>query len=120
MTHARKTIRDNVVATVTGLTTTGSNVHPTRVFTLAQSDLPCLCIYTDEEESEVIGMNGQLRRALTVRVAAYARQIANVENQLDTIAEEVETALVESAVGGIRRFYLIGTSLDYSSEGDGA
>jgi len=118
MTHLRKSIRDETVAILTGLTTTGTNVFDTRIFPIAQTSLPCLAVYADEEDSELVSNSGSLERALTLRVSAYARQVANVEDQLDLIAEEVETAL--TAITDVKRLTLINTSVTYSDEGDAA
>ena len=57
MAHVRKQIRDNIVTTLTGLATTGSNVYRTRVYPLAENKLPGLAIYTDTEEVEVQTIN---------------------------------------------------------------
>ena len=40
MAHIRKTIREQIVTTVTGLSTTGSNVYETRYFPLETGNLP--------------------------------------------------------------------------------
>ena len=39
MAHVRKSIRDDVVSTLTGLTTTGTNVYQTRFYPLAEAKL---------------------------------------------------------------------------------
>ena len=52
MAHARQSIRDNVVTTVTGLSTTGTNVFRSRVYPLGEYKLPALCVYTAAEEVE--------------------------------------------------------------------
>ena len=48
MAHARKQIRDQLKTTLTGLTTTGSNVFNSRVYD--HDALPCISIYTLSEE----------------------------------------------------------------------
>ena len=42
MAHQRKTIRDQVITYLTGLTTTGSNIFNSRVYPNEQSKLPLL------------------------------------------------------------------------------
>jgi hypothetical protein len=42
MAHQRKSIRDNVITTLTGLTTTGSRIYNTRILPNLESNLPCL------------------------------------------------------------------------------
>ncbi len=48
--HLREQIMDAVVTAVTGLTTTGSNVHRARVFPQEGSLLPALLIYAGDDE----------------------------------------------------------------------
>ena len=52
MAHIRKSIRDNAVTAVTGLSTTGSNVFRSRVYPLGTNKLPALCVYTNGETVE--------------------------------------------------------------------
>ena len=49
--HVRQQIRERIGTTLTGLTTTGSNVFESRVYPLEDSKLPALIIYTKSEES---------------------------------------------------------------------
>ena len=46
MAHIRKTIRENIVTTLTGLATTGSSVYETRIFPINYAKLPALMVYT--------------------------------------------------------------------------
>ena len=95
MAHARQTIREQVGTTLTGLTTTGSNVFQSRVYPLQESNLPALLIYTKEESREaiVMGSNRVIERELTLAVEAYVKTNSNSDDTIDTIAEEVETAI---------------------------
>ena len=52
--HLRQQIREQIGTTLTGLTTTGSNVFQSRVYQLEDSNLPALLIYTKSEESEPV------------------------------------------------------------------
>ena len=45
MAHVRKLIRDHITTSLTGLTTTGSNVFQTRFFPLEDTKLP-RCAFT--------------------------------------------------------------------------
>lgn len=117
MTHLRKTIRDELVTAVTGLSTTGSNVFDSRVMPLSQASLPALCVYAASEESEQVG-NTLLRRYVNLAVVAFVRAVAGIEDTLDTIAEEVETAVVLSAFTDVKRITLGSTEFDFSDEGD--
>ena len=54
--HIRQQIRERVGTTLTGLTTTGSNVFQSRVSNLEESNLPAIIIYTKSEAGELLEM----------------------------------------------------------------
>ena len=122
MAHVRKQIRDNIVTTLTGLTTTGSNVFRTRVYPFESSKLPGLAIYTDNEEIEVQTITAPRTqiRLLTVTVDCYVRGVSNFDNDLDTISEEVEEALATDLTrGGLAKDTRVaGFEADFSGDGD--
>jgi hypothetical protein len=122
MAHVRKQIRDNIVTTITGLATTGSNVYRTRVYPLADAKLPGLAIFTDSEEIEpsTITPPRTQMRTLTVRIEAFVKGVSNFDDQLDTISEEVEEALAADITrGGLAQDTRItGFEADFSGEGD--
>lgn len=75
----RKQIRDNVVTTLTGLSTTGSRVYASRVYPMAAANLPGLCVYAKiitsnlpfDEWTEIFGserLTGALLDRLTHHV----------------------------------------------------
>ena len=104
MPHAREQIRDAIITLVTGLTTTGANVFPSRVYPLKDGELPALCVYTFNEEID--DEKGKIEkldfRYLSVKVDGYAKMPSGVsdptadplEDVLDDIASEVETAVL--------------------------
>ena len=123
MAHVRKQIRDDVVTTLTGLTTTGTRVFASRVYPNEASKLPLLCVYSLNEASELIAMNGnQLLRSLEIVVEGYAKAKANLDDTLDTIAKEVEEALaVDPTRGSIAHKTVINdTEISLSEEGEQA
>ena len=102
MSHVRQQIREAFGTACSGLSTTGTNVFQTRVYPLETGALPGLCIYTTSESiSDVVGeIGGAARlvsRALSVRVEGYARAASNLDDTLDTISAEVETAVANSS-----------------------
>lgn len=102
MSHIRKQIRDEIVTTLTGLTTTGSRVYQTRLYPLEQTKLPGLCIYTKSESIEysTIRYPRRQNRTLNVIVEAYVAATSNLDNTLDTISKEVEEALYADLTRG--------------------
>ncbi len=117
--HLRQQIRDRAVIELTGLTTTGSNVFPVRLFPLAQTTLPALCIFTDIEEIDMSALGPTtLERRMNLVIKGIARQAADIEDVLDNIAEEVEIALSEDLNGLCKACNLVQTSFEFSEEGD--
>ena len=104
MSHVRKQIRSAVEAVLTGLVTTGANVFVSRSIDIPESKLPCLLIYTNEENSEPISMGSPRRYENTVMLDVQAIVQKNDESDdlLDTIAVEVEVALnTDLTLGGL-------------------
>lgn len=91
MAHARQTIRESVATLLTGLSTTGSNVYTNRVYPF--DTLPCVAIYTGSESVNETTLDGKQTRSLSLIVEARAKVAADLDDTLDTIAAEVETAL---------------------------
>ena len=91
MAHARQTIREAAATLLTGLTTTSTRVFQSRM--APQDSLPCLLVMTDGEEITWGAFEKQLDRRLTLTVVGLAKATSNVDDTLDTIAAEVETAL---------------------------
>ena len=121
MSHVRQQIRDDIVTTLTGLTTTGSNVFRSRIFPLEQTKLPALCIYSKSEASEydTIGLPRSVNRVLDVAVEAYVKGVSNYDNTLDTIAVEVEEAIAaDVTLGGLAKDAQI-TAFEADFAGDG-
>lgn len=120
--HVRQQIREYFGTTLTGLTTTGSNVYESRVYTLQENTLPSLVIYTKSETSEpiVIGTDRVMSRELTVVVEAYCKATSNFDDTIDTISKEVEEAIsADRTLGGLAKdTYIESTEIEYTSEGE--
>jgi hypothetical protein len=102
MAHVRKLIRDNIVTTVTGLSTTGTNVFKSRVYPLSAGSLPALTVYTRSEEvtQSTISIPRTIERTLTVSIDSYVQGLTNYEDSLDAIAVEVENAITADVTRG--------------------
>ena len=122
MPHIRQNIRDNIITTVTGLTTTGSRVYRSRVYPLAHAKLPGLCVYTSNEDSapSTLSAPKDLDRDVEVIVEAYVRGTSNYDNTLDTICSEVEAAMAGDLDRGnnAKDTFLNRTEFEFSDEGD--
>ena len=119
MTHARQQIREQLVTTLTGLTTTANRVYDTRIYTHDQ--LPCLTVYADRDiiDEELSTRTRQLHE-LQIRIEVRAKAKDGVENLIDTICAEIETVIysdvtLNAKVVDVR---LEETNIEYSVEQD--
>ena len=120
--HIRQQIREKFCTTLTGLTTTGSNVFESRVYPLENASLPALIIYTKSETSEpiVIGTQRLMSRDLLVVVECYAKATSNFDDTIDTISKEVEAAIAaDRTLDGLAKdTYLESTEIEFNAEGE--
>ena len=122
MAHLRQQIRERVATTLTGLTTTGSNVFQSRVYPLENTKLPCLLIYTREESSEPLDMSPPrtIEKRLSLVVEGYVKANSNYDDTIDTITKEVETALYgDRLINNLAKdSFLVSTDISFNGEGD--
>ena len=120
--HIRQQIREYFGTTLTGLTTTGSNVYESRVYPIENTKLPALVIYTKSETSEpiVIGTDRLMSRELSVVVEGYAKATSNFDDTIDTISKEVEEAIAaDRTLDGLAKdTYLESTEIEFNAEGE--
>jgi len=119
MAHKRTSIRNHVTTTLTGLTTTGSNVYESRIYPNELANLPLLNIYSNTETSELSSI-GKLERNLEIVVEGFAKATSNVDETLDTIAKEVEVALAAdwSRGGHAKETWLTNTEYELEKIGN--
>jgi len=124
MTHKRKTIRDRVTTLLTGLTTTTTNVFPSRVYPVEASKLPALLIYVGSEEadSESDSMGNKKTIDAELRIEVRAAKSTDIDDQLDTIFEEVQAAIATDrklSNALLKRINYVGIDdLEWLGEGD--
>ena len=122
MSHIRQQIREQVGTTLTGLTTTGTNVFQSRVYPLSDSSMPALVIYSKAETSciSTIGTGLGIDRVMTLTIEAYVKANLTFDDTIDTICAEVETAMGnDPKLNGKARFsYLESTDIDYDGDGE--
>lgn len=101
--HVRRQLREAVAAALTPLATTGTRVFQGRVQSIERASLPCLVVYTSDEQVEIaqLGEPPVYQRDIQVEVHGLADALANLDDTLDQIGKEVEAALSASiTVGG--------------------
>jgi|TARA_Y100000296_G_scaffold23981_1_gene28338 hypothetical protein len=117
MAHIRKTIRENIGTALTGLSTTGSSVFESRTFPINFSTLPALLIYTKDEEVVEFSLKTPRTqfRQLQVIIEAHIKGTSNIDDTIDTIAEEVEEAMVTdvSRGGHAKDTRLVSTEIEF-------
>lgn len=122
MAHIRQLIRDNIVTTVTGLTTTGTNVYKSRVYNLAEPKLPCLLVYTEQEDISYITQSPARtqQRRLIVKIEGYVKGLTGYDDSLDNISAEIEAALYSDLTrGGLAKDTRIQSfNAQYAGDGD--
>jgi len=124
MPHVRTAIRDDLITTLTGLTTTGARVYPSRVYPIQSSALPGLVIYTKSESADyatmTMGSGRTILRTLTAAIEAYVKGVTGYDDDIDDITAEVEVALAaDPSLGGLAKdTRLISIEVEYSGEGD--
>jgi hypothetical protein len=93
--HLRQQIREAVAIRLSGLTTTTTRVYQSRLHPLSDSNLPCLLVNTDSEEIATLTLQPHpvMERNMTLAVRCIGKAVANLDDTLDTMLKEVETAL---------------------------
>jgi hypothetical protein len=122
MSHVRQQIRDVAVTNLTGLTTTGTNVFKSRAYPLQDEEIPGLCVYTNTETNdEDTGKFDTFdNREMVLQVDGYDKIVAGIEDSLDDIAVEVETAIMaDPKFGGVAKFTdYLGFTTENSIDGE--
>jgi hypothetical protein len=115
--HLRRQIREAVAGAVTGLTTTGARVYQGRVYPLEDAQLPGLTVSSLAEVSRRSSLPapGIMERTLRLEVRAFAKALTSIEDTLDLISKEVETALAmpcAALAGMAKAITLISTDIE--------
>ena len=120
--HLRRQIRERVATTLTGLSTTGSNVFQSRIYPMESAGLPGLCVYTQEESVGIQSMGGtrNVSRDLTLIIEGYASASSNIDDTMDAIGKEVEVAMSgDIKLNNLAQDSYL-TSVEITLSGDGA
>lgn len=92
--HMRTQLRARLATLLTGLASTDDRVYPGRRQPIQGVDLPCWCIYTEEEQSDHGSMGGILERQVVFVAKAVTKSVdQDVDDDLDQLALEGETAI---------------------------
>ena len=119
MSHVRQQIREAAAAALTGLASAGNRVFQSRLRPLRDADLPCLLVNTDDEEVDTLGMgvHPAQERQLALKVRCVAKDASDLDDTLDSLLAEVETALDGQTFGGkAKGIVLTGISIEMNDE----
>lgn len=116
--HLHKQIRDAIVTALTGLTTTGSRVYANRLMPLPDAMSPTLLVTLDEETATpaTFHTNPILERELRLSVAAVCKATSGLDDTLDQVSKEVETALAAGITVGGRRLDFTYTGMSFDDD----
>lgn len=91
--HARKQVRAAAKTTITGLTTTGANVFSSRVSKLTEAEMPGWYVMLRDERGDDDGRLNAFERNGQLVLEGWAAGGDTLEDKLDTMAAEAETAI---------------------------
>jgi len=120
--HQRQTIREAVkTALVDASTAAGSRVYESRVSAHRRLRLPAIAIYTMEEVCDDRKTAPRvLKRDLTLAIEGAVKLAADVDDAMDSLADEIEVAMhADPTFGGVMAdSVLTSTAIDIAEEGD--
>ena len=122
MAHQRKLLRDNITTTLTGLTSTQSNVFQTRIYPMRNENLPGILIYNKSEDTQYqsISIPRLQERTSQFDVEVYVKGTANYDDTLDQICLEIEIALTSDVTRGGNAIdtRILSFESDFNGDGD--
>lgn len=113
--HLHKQIRGAVVTKLTGLTTSGSRIYANRLAPLPDATSPSLLVTLDEERATglTIHQPQAQERELSLSVAAVAKAASSLDDTLDLMSKEVETALASGITVGGKTLQVFYTGMSF-------
>lgn len=130
--HARQAIRYAIADLMRATETAGGNVFPSRLFSLEESELPSISVFTtDDANAEAVSRvslgrsstssaAALISRELPVIIEAHAVMDDNVDDVLDSIAVEIEQAMAQVITVSSRVIpaRLVSTQTTFSGDSD--
>lgn len=122
MAHVRKQIRDQIASVLASdVSLVSGRVYQSRVYPLHEAKLPAITVYTGSETSSLMVMGAKtLARTASIMVDAYVRATANLDDDMDAIAVQIEEAIADDfTVNGLAKdAVLVSTDIDFSGEAE--
>lgn len=119
MSHVRQQMREQIAAAVTGLSLTGTNVYQSRVYPVENANLPCLIVTTEGDSAQMLTMSSpaSIMRSVIVRIQAIARAVADLDDTMDSICADIETAIGNASTIALNIEYQ-GTEIELTAIGE--
>lgn len=93
MSNRRKEIRNGFVQHLLGKTMAEERVFPNRIRHISEDELPLISVQTGEENVDIFDQAPRrYRRTLEVSVECYVKNVEHVDQMLDNLLFEIETA----------------------------
>ena len=118
MAHVRQQVRERAGTILTGLSLTGSNVFESRLYPLIDADLPCILITTDGEEIIESTISGVVQRSILLNIAIKDKLTTDLDDRIDAISIEVETAIANDTSAILRNSALVDVEIELDPDGD--
>jgi hypothetical protein len=103
------------------LSTTGSNIYPSRVYPIASNKLPGILIYSKSESTEyaTMGLPRIQERMVSFTLEVYVKGVSGYDDSLDQICLEIEQAIyADITLNGYSANTMV-TSFEADFNGDG-
>lgn len=104
MAHARQQIREAVIAKIHAIGIANAKVMKARTNRVDPVDGPVLIVFAPQEQSDVSAMGSAppLDRTLSISLEAYVKGDVDIEDDLDDLAVDIETAFgSDPKLGGL-------------------
>lgn len=118
MTHIRTVLRREVTAALkAAMPELKGHVFPSRSFTRALDFFPYVEVSTPSEDVQE-GAQGVFLRTVTLATIISALDVAEVEDDLDALAEKIEAAMAAPALREIARFIPADMNFEIGTAGE--
>ena len=122
MSHIRQLIRSNVISTLTGATSAGSNVFQTRYYPIESGKLPAIAVFTLSESTEYATISRPRRqiRTLDMAVEIFISATSSMDNTLDDLCVQVEELLQNDPTrgGNAHNTDIVAFNADFDGSGE--
>jgi hypothetical protein len=121
MAHIRQNIRSRIVTLLNEVSSLNSKVFASRIYTLEESNLPCACIYTQEESSEILTISPPrtVEKNLELNIEVYVKS-ENFTSEMEPLLKDIKEKLAsDTTLNNLAKdSYLESQILNYNNEGD--